>query len=373
MHRPVSERPSTPARPGGEFFLRPAPGAPPVRGTARLPGRGPARPPRRPPGSATPPPRCSRRCGTSAPGRGSSSSPASPAQDRTGQGRRPPPDPGAARGRALHRRDRRRAGRRGHPAEPDRDRRGDRRRGAAPAVAPPRRRARRRGPGDPGPRRGGRLRRPARTRRDPAGRAAAGHPGPDRPGRPGPGGRGGLPLHAGDPGPVLCAVAAGAQADQHPACLPRLRHRRRPRRRAVRRADRAAQGHRADHLLLPARALPPGSVPGRAGQGRPRRRAGHRRGAEPGLPRRHALGRGPGAGEALRAPPLPAHPLRCSPSSPKTPLPTPCSTPTPTWPRPARTAKSSPSPTTGTGHRARPGAADLRLQAHHPGRPRRTG
>jgi hypothetical protein len=31
------------------------------------------------------------------------------------------------RGRALHRRDRRRAGGRGHPAEPDRDRRGDRR------------------------------------------------------------------------------------------------------------------------------------------------------------------------------------------------------------------------------------------------------
>ena len=37
----------------------------------------------------------------------------------------------------------------------------------------------------------------------------------------------------------------------------------------------------------------------------------HGRGAEPGLPRRHALGRRPGAGEALRAPAVPAHPRRC--------------------------------------------------------------
>jgi hypothetical protein len=50
------------------------------------------------------------------------------------------------------------------------------------------------------------------------------------------------------------------------------------------------KGHRADHLLLPARALPAGRVPGRAGPGRHRGRAGRRRGAQPGLPRGHALG-----------------------------------------------------------------------------------
>src|SRR6202040_1787303 len=46
------------------------------------------------------------------------------------------------------------------------------------------------------------------------------------------------------------------QAHIDPAGLPRLRHRRRPRRRPVRRAHRLAEGHRADHLLLPAPARP---------------------------------------------------------------------------------------------------------------------
>ena len=92
--------------------------------------------------------------------------------------------------------------------------------------------------------------------RDPAGRAVPGHPRPGRARRPGHGGRGGLPVHRQDPRPVLRAVAAGAQADQHPAGLPRLRHRRRPRRRPVRRAHRPAEGHRADHLLLPAASIP---------------------------------------------------------------------------------------------------------------------
>jgi hypothetical protein len=77
--------------------------------------------------------------------------------------------------------------------------------------------------------------------------------------------------------------------------VPRLRHRRRPRRCAVRRAHRAAEGHCADHLLLPARALPAGRVPDRAGQGCHRGRGSPRRSAQPGLPRGHAPRRGPGA------------------------------------------------------------------------------
>ena len=116
---------------------------------------------------------------------------------------------------------------------------------------------------------------------------------------------------------------------------------------------------------------PAGGVPGRPGQGRARGRAGRRRGAEPGLPRRHALGRGPGAGKALRAPPLPAHPLgahllRRRRRHPHPPL------------RQRRPVQGQPEP---RGHRVRrplegrhrprPGPADLRLQAHHPGRPRR--
>ena len=76
-----------------------------------------------------------------------------------------------------------------------------------------------------------------------------------------------------------------------PAGLPCLRHRRRSGRRAVRRAHRPAEGHRADHLLLPAGTRPAGRVPDRAGQGRHRGRARPGRSAQPGLPRRHALGR----------------------------------------------------------------------------------
>ena len=58
-------------------------------------------PPRPPPGSATRPRRCCRRCGTSAPGPGSSSlrRQARP-EDRPGQGRRPAADHRAARRRA---------------------------------------------------------------------------------------------------------------------------------------------------------------------------------------------------------------------------------------------------------------------------------
>ena len=154
-----------------------------------------------------------------------------------------------------------------------------------------------------------------------------------------------------------------------PGASPRLRHRRRPGA-AVRRADRVAQGHRLDHLLLPAERLPPGGVPRRARQGRPGRRARHGRGAEPGLPRRDALGRGP----VLEKHYVPRRSQRARSVltfSPKTPAPVPCSTPTRACPRPARAARSSRPPTTGKPHRARPGPADLRLQAHHPGRPRR--
>ena len=97
-----------------------------------------------PTGSATPPPRCTPRSATSGPGQREFFLTGTPGpKTRTGQGRRPRADPRAARGRALHRRDRRRAGRRGHHAEPHRDRRGDRRRGAAAAVAPPGHRPRR--------------------------------------------------------------------------------------------------------------------------------------------------------------------------------------------------------------------------------------
>ena len=95
------------------------------------------------------------------------------------------------------------------------------------------------------------------------------------------------------------------------------------------------------------------------------------RGAEPGLPRRHALGRGPGPGKALRAPPLPAHPLSAHLLRRRRRHPHPAL-------RQRRPVQGQPEPRghrvrrpLEEPHRPRPGPADLRLQAHHPGRPRR--
>jgi hypothetical protein len=84
-------------------------------------------PPRPPPGPGTPPRRCCRPCGTSAPGTGVLRRRQARPQGRAGQGRRPAEDPPTAGRRTFHRRDRRGAGGGGHAAEPDRDRRGDRR------------------------------------------------------------------------------------------------------------------------------------------------------------------------------------------------------------------------------------------------------
>src|SRR5680860_1278100 len=110
-------------------------------------------------------------------------------------------------------------------------------------------------------------------------------------------------------GNQLRAQPAGAQAHRDPPGLPRRGPRRRPRCGAVRRSHRAAQDHRADQLLLPARPRQTGRVPDGPGPGHPQSRARHRRSGQPGLPRRQALGTGPGAGKALRAKQKPTHPL----------------------------------------------------------------
>src|SRR5674536_312881 len=70
-----------------------------------------------------------------------------------------------------------------------------------------------------------------------------------------------------------------------------------------------AQDHRRDQLLLPALPRQAGRVPDRPGQGHPQHRAGDRRGGQPGLPRRHALGTRSGTRKALRTKQIPTHPL----------------------------------------------------------------
>jgi len=141
-------------------------------------------------------------------------------QDRAGQGRRPAPASWSWRA-AGHSIDE--IARRGwRPRATALNRNRDRPRVIAeqglPRLVGRRPDAERGGParGDPGPRRGGRLRCAAGARR---GTRLAGLllaiPDLIDPRRPGPGGRGGLPVRRQDPGPVLRAVAAGAQADQH--------------------------------------------------------------------------------------------------------------------------------------------------------------
>ena len=176
-------------------------------------------------------------------------------------------------------------------------------------MAPPRRRARRASAGHLAPRRGPGLHHAPRARRDPPGRAAAHGAGPDRARRAGHGGRGRLPVHPDNPRPVLSAVAAGTQAHQHPAGLPRLRHRRRPRRRPADRADRPAQGHRPDHLLLPARPPPAGRL---QGQPEPRSHRLRRPLEEPHRPRPGAAhlrlqAHDPGCARRARRPPDRVH------------------------------------------------------------------
>ena len=100
-----------------------------------------------------------------------------------------------------------------------------------------------------------------------------------------------LPVHPEDPRPVVRAVAAGAQADQHPAGLPRLRHRRRPRRRALfagltalpKATALTTYSYRLEHrkqaaflAALDKAAIAAGLADGEA--------------TEPGLPRRHGVG-----------------------------------------------------------------------------------
>ena len=144
------------------------------------------------------------------------------------------------------------------------------------------------------------------------------------------------------------------------------------RRRPVRRPDRAAQDDRADHLLLPARPRPAGRVPDRAGQGR------HPPRAWP--PARcvnldfHAVmhwGQDAGAGEALRALTVPAHPQRADLLRRGR-----------RQPRPALRQRRPREGHPGKGgarlrrpledrHRPRPGPARHGLQGHHPGPARR--
>ena len=129
------------------------------------------------------------------------------------------------------------------------------------------------------------------------------------PARAGPRGR--LPLH---PGAVIVAVgrhaAAGQVRPQGPHPPHRLAHRRR--RPGVRpRPDRSAQGHPPGHLLLAGPTRVQHETAGRAGCRAAPAGACHRRGrVQLRLPRHPAPRRRRGPGEALRAPPLPAHPRR---------------------------------------------------------------
>ncbi|MDN5920383.1 MAG: hypothetical protein L0I76_35675 [Pseudonocardia sp.] len=76
----------------------------------------------------------------------------------------------------------------------------------------------------------------------------------------------------------LLAVAAGVEADPHPAGLPRRRPAaRRSGRVPVRRAGQPAEEDRADQLLLPHQPQPPAGVPGRPGHQDDPRRTRHRR------------------------------------------------------------------------------------------------
>ena len=327
--------------------------------------------PRPPPGSATPRHRWPRRCGTSAPGRGSSSSPAGP-------GPKTAPGKDAARPRII---ELRAAGHsideiaqalaaEGTPLN---------RTGIAEVIAAeglPRMWRR------PDAERGG----PAReiqARAEAAdfaalpGRAETRLAGlflaiPDliALGVPDMVAAAGYPSTAKIPALSYMLSLLALKLTSHPAGLPRLRHRRRPRRRLF-----------AGLMALPkATALTTYSyrleLPGRPRSWPrwtrpPRGRAGRGRGAEPGLPRRHALGRGPGPGEARRAAPLPAHLLGADLLRRRR------RHPHPAYAN-ADLSKASQNreviafadhwkAVTGS----RPGAADLRLQAHHPGRPRR--
>jgi hypothetical protein len=231
-------------------------------------------------------------------------------EDGSGQGRGPGAGPGVTGGRALDRRDLRGVDRRRYPAQPHRGRRDLRAGGPAPAVAPPRRAARRTTTSHPAPRRGPGLGRRPGTRPVPGRGSAADHPGPGRAGPARHGRRRRLPRHLGGPGNQLPAVPAGAQADRQTPRVARRRPGHRPGRSSVRRTAHPAQDRRTDQLLLPPAAQHPDRVPGRPGHRRTGCRAGHRRRAQPRLPRRHALGRRPGTGTPLRAPPLPTHPQR---------------------------------------------------------------
>src|SRR6266568_4102585 len=86
----------------------------------------------------------------------------------------------------------------------------------------------------------------------------------------------------------------------------------RPRCGPVRRPADATEEERPVRLLPPAHPHPPTPTPHRPRPSHDRIRARHRRAGHlrPGLPRRHALGRRPRPGKALRAHPLPTRPLR---------------------------------------------------------------
>jgi len=157
QHRPVSELPLSPPGPAGSSSCRPdSPAHRRYEGAARLtwPRACPPAEGRRPV-SATPPRRCCRRSGTSAPGSREFF------RLRKAPDRRPRRAKDAARPRIIELRAGRatrstrsppRLAAEGTPLNRDRDRRGDRRAGTAPDVAPPRGPAWRPGPGGPDPR-----------------------------------------------------------------------------------------------------------------------------------------------------------------------------------------------------------------------------
>src|SRR6266704_2822017 len=105
---------------------------------------------------------------------------------------------------------------------------------------------------------------------------------------------------------------ATAETGQPPPGVPRRRPTLRPRCGPVRRPADATEEERPVRLLPPAHPHPPTPTPHRPRPSHDRIRARHRRAGHlrPGLPRRHALGRRPRPGKALRAHPLPTRPLR---------------------------------------------------------------
>jgi hypothetical protein len=223
-----------------------------------------------------------------------------------------------APGRPFDHRDHPGAGHHGHAAEPHRDLGVAPRRGVRAAAHPACRPAWHPAPRPPTPHPPHRLASPAaahllRLRRRAAASARPGRPRPARSGQRRPPAR-----HPRGPRPLQRAQPAGAQSHRPPPRLPRRRRGHRPRPGHLRGPGVAAQGDRAGHLLLPARA-PPSRAP--AGRPRPRdaaHRAGSRHRVRPGLPRDHALRRRRGPGDPLRAPPQPAHRERVDLLRPRT-------------------------------------------------------